>query len=142
MPKPQQKFIDFPFIEHHETVRLLPQFRVMFILRGLPGSGKSTIADAILQQYRDHAIVCSADYYRYNKDGEYVWHEDTLQETHNKCQRRAERFAALNKPVLIIGEPDYSIPHSTAIVLLFLFTKKSDNCTHVLTSNRSVLDVK
>ena len=104
MPKPEQKFLDFPFIEHNETVNLMAKFQVMFILRGLPGSGKSTVADAILKQHRNHAVVCSADYYRYNKYGEYVWHEDTLQETHNKCQRRAEKFAALNKPVIIIGE--------------------------------------
>ena len=76
----------------------------MFILRGLPGSGKSTIADALLRQYKGHAVVCSADYYRYNKDGEYVWHEHTLQETHSKCQQRAQKFAALKKPVLIIGK--------------------------------------
>ena len=78
----------------------------MFILRGLPGSGKSTVADAILQAHGNRAVVCSADYYRYNEDGEYVWHQDKLQETHNKCQRRAEKFAALKKPVVIIGEPD------------------------------------
>ncbi len=104
VPKPQQ---NFPFIELDETVCLLLQFQVMFILRGLPGSGKSTVADAILQQYGDEAIVCSADYYRYN-NGEHVWQEDKIPETYSKCHRRAEKYASSKKPVIIIGEPDYT----------------------------------
>ena len=107
VPKPQQKYLDFPFIEHDETVRLLPQFRVMFILRGLAGSGKSTIADAIVKQCGDHVTVCSANNYHYNEDGEYAFRRDALQETHRKCQKRAEKYAALNRPVIIIGESDY-----------------------------------
>ena len=105
----QQQFLDFPFIKHDDTARLLPRFRVMFILRGLPGSGKSTVADAILQRYGNHAVICSADYYRYNEEGEYVWscQEDELQQTYNNCRRRAEKFASLNKPVIIIGERDF-----------------------------------
>ncbi len=127
MTKPaQQQFLDFPFIDRHETVRLLPQFRVMFILRGLPGSGKSTVADAILQQYRNCAVVCSADYYRYNEDGEYVWHEDTLKETHRKCQRRAEKFASLNKPVIIIGESNYQLTYINK-VCIYLHTHQTDH---------------
>lgn len=109
LPKPQQRFLNFAFIENLETIRLLPHFRVMFILRGLPGSGKSTVADAILQQYTKHAVVCSADYYRYNKEGEYVWDRNTLQDTHNKCQRRAEKFAALSKPIITVGKSIISI---------------------------------
>ena len=88
---------------------LFLQFWVMLILRGHSGSGESTIGYAILQKYGNNAIVCSADYYRYNEDGEYVWCEDKLQETHNKCQRRAYKFAALKKPVIIIGKPDLTL---------------------------------
>jgi len=102
-----QKYLDFPFIKHIDTVRLLPQFLVMFILRGLPGSGKSTIANTILQELGDNAVVCSANHYHYNKDGDYVWNKDLLPETHSKCQKSAQKYASLKKPVIIIGESDY-----------------------------------
>ncbi|XP_028392960.1 2',3'-cyclic-nucleotide 3'-phosphodiesterase-like [Dendronephthya gigantea] len=98
----KQQFLNFPFIEHCETIRLLAQFHVMFILRGAPGSGKTTVARAILEQAKDQAIVCSADDFRYNENGEYVWQKEKLEETHNKCKKKAEEFAALGKPSIII----------------------------------------
>ena len=67
----------------------------------------STIANTILQKLGDDAVVCSADDYHYNKDGDYVWNKDLLQEAHNKCQKSAEKYAVLKKPFIIIGESDY-----------------------------------
>ena len=90
-----------------DTVRLLSQFLVMFNLRGLPGSGKSTIANTILQKLGDDAVVCSANDYHYNKDGDYVWNKDLLQEAHSKYQKSAKKYAVLKKPIIIIGESDY-----------------------------------
>ena len=87
----EQEYLDFPFINNVDTVRLLSQFLVVFILRGLPGSGKSTIANTILQKLGDDAVVCSANDYHYNKDGDYVWNKDLLQEAHSKCQKSAEK---------------------------------------------------
>ena len=103
----EQEYLDFPFINNVDTVRLLSQFLVVFILRGLPGSGKSTIANTILQKLGDDAVVCSANDYHYNKNGDYVWNKDLLQEAHSKCQKSAEKYAVLKKPIIIIGESDY-----------------------------------
>jgi tRNA uridine 5-carbamoylmethylation protein Kti12 len=84
----------------------MPQFLVMLILRGLPGSGKTTIANAILQKYENDAVVCSANHHHYNEKGDYVWNKDLLQETHSRCRKSAEEHAASKKPVIIIGEYD------------------------------------
>jgi len=54
-----------------------------FIMRGLPGSGKSHIASHMLQQMPD-AIVCSADDYRM-VNGEYVHSKDGNADAHAKC---------------------------------------------------------
>ena len=102
--KVSEQFLDFPFLVKADVVDLMTEFKVMFILRGLPGSGKTTVAEALLQKYQEHAVVCSADHYRYNKHGDYVWSVDSLQETHNKCQRKAQESCELNKPVVIIGK--------------------------------------
>ena len=109
MPKVQQeseikKYLDFSFLVQPDVVDLMKQFKVMFILRGLPGSGKSTVADALFDKYQGNAVICSADYYRYNKQGEYVFSIESLQETHAKCQRRAEKYCGQHKPVVIIGK--------------------------------------
>lgn len=43
----------------------------MFIMKGLPGSGKSTIVKTIQEVYKD-SVVCSADFY-FMKSGKLVW---------------------------------------------------------------------
>lgn len=58
-------YLDFPFIVDYETREHVKCSKIMFILRGLPGSGKSTIAREIKRLYRE-AVVCSADEYFYN----------------------------------------------------------------------------
>ena len=99
-----KKYLDFSFLVQPDVIDLMKQFKVMFILRGLPGSGKSTVADALFDKYQGNAVICSADYYRYNKQGEYVFSIESLQETHAKCQRRAEKYCGQHKPVVIIGK--------------------------------------
>lgn len=58
----------------------------IFILRGLPGSGKSTWAKA---RYPD-ALVVSADHY-FQREGEYKFDPRLLGEAHASCLRRYVR---------------------------------------------------
>ena len=57
----------------------------MIIMRGLPGSGKSTIAYQIVAHGGE---VCSSDHYMYEGD-EYVYRPEKLAETHRHCQNAA-----------------------------------------------------
>lgn len=53
----------------------------LFVFRGLPGSGKTTVAEAIAD------IVCSADDY-FVKDGVYQFNPEELKTAHSICQAR------------------------------------------------------
>lgn len=53
--------------------------KVLYLIRGLPGSGKTTLAHKLTEW------VCEADDY-YMVEGEYIWSKDKLKEAHAMCQ--------------------------------------------------------
>lgn len=59
--------------------------KVLFIVRGVPGSGKSSVAELL-----GKAICCADDYYMH--DGEYKWNPDDIGTAHAWCQRKCRRF--------------------------------------------------
>ena len=73
----------------------------MFILRGLPGSGKSTIVSDILKKYKD-APVCSADNFFLNSDGRYHFDTDKLSEAHETCHDATKAACESGKNIVII----------------------------------------
>lgn len=49
-----------------EVVSYGNKYNIMYIMRGLPGSGKSTVAQRIKGMYADGtAVICSADDFRF-----------------------------------------------------------------------------
>jgi len=54
--------------------------RKLFLLRGLPGAGKSTLAKAL------NAQVFEADMYFVNKEGEYIFDPSKIKDAHQWCQ--------------------------------------------------------
>jgi len=58
--------------------------RTLIIMRGLPGSGKSTY---VKENFPD-AVVCSADSFFLNEDGEYIFVNWKLQQAHQHCFRK------------------------------------------------------
>ena len=61
--------------------------KVLFIIRGLPGSGKSTIGNCFQFPTGEIPSVYSADDY-FMVDGEYKFDRFKLTEAHNLCQTR------------------------------------------------------
>ncbi|MAP23681.1 MAG: hypothetical protein CL582_22355 [Alteromonadaceae bacterium] len=59
----------------------------LYILRGLPGSGKSGLAEEIIT---DHGKMFSADDY-FEKSGEYVYNPAALPEAHAECRENVRR---------------------------------------------------
>jgi predicted kinase len=61
----------------------------LILLRGLPGSGKSTFGSTILQLPNNNPQeVLSADDFFVNNEGEYIFDSTKLKEAHNFCQFR------------------------------------------------------
>ena len=58
----------------------------LYIVRGLPGSGKSTFAKSIAKSYQ----VFEADQY-FMKNGKYKFNPTKLKEAHNDCKNRVAR---------------------------------------------------
>jgi predicted kinase len=61
----------------------------LILLRGVPGSGKSTFANVILQQPNNNPQeVLSADDFFVNNEGDYIFDDTKIKEAHNYCQFR------------------------------------------------------
>lgn len=67
--------------------------KVLICLRGIPSSGKTTIANKLKQQYEESGYkltVCSADHFFTNENGEYNFDPNKLREAHQTCRSEAE----------------------------------------------------
>lgn len=64
--------------------------KVLYIVRGLPGSGKSTFAKKLVGS---DFLICEADKYFINKDtGEYVFDFSKIKLAHLYCQNLVETY--------------------------------------------------
>lgn len=61
----------------------------LFLLRGLPGSGKSTLANSIVGS---DFLVCEADKYFYDKEGNYNFDGSKLKDAHAFCRDTVETY--------------------------------------------------
>ena len=95
-------FLNFPFVINSNTVKQIVCSQVMFLMRGLPGSGKSTIVRSLKALYGKNATVCSADYFFYNDQGEYQFDEKLLAAAHSSCQQKAKEACSKGSPAVII----------------------------------------
>ena len=66
----------------------------LILLRGVPGSGKTTLGNIILFNTQSNIQdVLSADNFFVNEKGEYIFDSSKLKEAHNDCQVKcAERM--------------------------------------------------
>ncbi|XP_042361382.1 2',3'-cyclic-nucleotide 3'-phosphodiesterase [Plectropomus leopardus] len=60
-PAPASGSLSFALLENEQTKNALRSSRTLVVLRGLPGSGKSFLARAIADAYKDHCSVICAD---------------------------------------------------------------------------------
>ncbi|GFS23163.1 2',3'-cyclic-nucleotide 3'-phosphodiesterase, partial [Elysia marginata] len=72
-------------------------------MRGLPGSGKSTIVNLIKSAFDSTKLaVCSADNFFTHPDGSYHFNEKLLSVAHTDCQQKAKNACEANTPVVVI----------------------------------------
>ena len=59
---------------------------ILFLVRGLPGSGKTSLATHIWNEY----AVCEADKYFYDKEGNYNYDPSKIKDAHTWCKSQVE----------------------------------------------------
>ena len=79
----------------------------MVILRGLPSSGKSTIAEEIKAKHKDSCFICATDDYWVRPDGTYDFNMELLGKSHMWNQNR----------VLAIARKEFKNKFDTIIVV-------------------------
>ena len=76
----------------------------LILLRGLPGSGKTTLAKIILQlRSTDEPEVLSADDFFEDKEGDYNFDVTKLKEAHNYCQFRCSERMRQQKARIVVA---------------------------------------
>ena len=97
------KELDFHFLHNEKTKQYIKNCQVLFIMRGLPGSGKSTIVLEIVKVYgKSDTCVCSADDYFLQQDGVYKYQREDLHDAHQECQIKAQNACKEKVPIVII----------------------------------------
>ncbi|KAG0724170.1 2',3'-cyclic-nucleotide 3'-phosphodiesterase [Chionoecetes opilio] len=97
---PMGEHLYYPILQDKETMEYVQNSKVMVIMKGLPGAGKSHLSSLLNQMYQG-ATVCSADLY-FMKDGEYKFDVEKLKFAHEFCQQSAKKAAVSGAPVIII----------------------------------------
>lgn len=79
----------------------------LIIIRGVPGSGKSTLSNKLKMRlikfgYKPSDIVqCEADQYFIAEDGSYNWDPEKLGSAHSYCFHKAENALNENKIAIV-----------------------------------------
>jgi predicted kinase len=58
----------------------------LYLIRGIPGSGKSTFANHVWNDY----AICEADKFFYDKEGNYNFDANKLRQAHEWCRQEVE----------------------------------------------------
>jgi len=72
----------------------------LFILRGVPGCGKSTVAEAI-KSLNEQVIHLEADQFFITKDGTYQFDSKKLNEAHAWCMEKFKQAIANNYDIIL-----------------------------------------
>lgn len=70
----------------------------VIIMRGIPGSGKSTW----IAKNAPDAVVCSADHYFIQPDGSYVFMPEDLYLAHGACKTKFTQALMEKKPTVVV----------------------------------------
>ena len=71
--------------------------KVLIIVRGIPGSGKTSFAS-----FLGRAICCADDFFT-TRDGKYVWKAERVGTAHEWCQRKCRRFMKKQIETVIVA---------------------------------------
>lgn len=80
--------------------------KIAYILRGVPGCGKSTLAENLSGGNSD--VVCCADDF-FMKDGEYKFNPKQLFVAHRVCKNKFKKLVDAEAPVVVQSNTNTSL---------------------------------
>ena len=98
---PSLEYLDFPLLTDADTISLLSSSLTMLVMRGLPGSGKSTVVSSITRLYPG-AVVCSADQYFMTDEGKYEFDASQLKFAHQQSQNMARDACEAGERLVVV----------------------------------------
>ncbi|CAF0742086.1 unnamed protein product [Didymodactylos carnosus] len=103
----------YPFMTCPQTIDHYRKSKVMFLMRGLPGSGKSTLVDILKRIYSHSCQVCSADHFFMSEEtGEYKFDRSKISDAHQTCQRNAEDACRAGINAIVIDNTNIRMDES------------------------------
>lgn len=75
--------------------------KTVYILRGVPGCGKSTLAEELTNNNKS-SVICSADDYHMH-DGKYVWDESRSHAAHLWCMQLFEENLKDETEIIVVS---------------------------------------
>jgi predicted kinase len=73
--------------------------KTIIFTRGIPGCGKSTFAEYLALS--NGAVICTADDYFIDENGDYKWNPDKIGTAHRWCESKAKKAMEDGKDVII-----------------------------------------
>ncbi len=80
--------------------------KTLVIIRGTPGSGKTTLAHALIEQAYDRGDLvehCEADQFFTDHDGKYHYIPHLVPKAHEWCQRKVLKAMIERTPTIIVS---------------------------------------
>jgi predicted ATPase len=75
--------------------------KLVYILRGIPGAGKSFLAEELVKNNKSSIVCCADDYFLI--DGKYLWTYEGLYAAHLYCQSKFKKALADNLELIIVS---------------------------------------
>ena len=82
--------------------------KVLVLLRGVSGAGKSTCAKFLFSLDPINTWICSADQFFIDKDGNYKFDKDKLYVSQQRCKMDFMQALSFNKQLIIIDNTNTS----------------------------------
>ena len=83
----------------------------IFVLRGLPGSGKSTISEILKLIHKDSLVLSSDDYFWDVGTNSHKFDKDKIQEAHKWNFDRFKKSIEVKVPIIIVDNSNVKLFH-------------------------------